>query len=131
MALAAFNLAVNQNEDRTWVLGFAMGTIANPIGPYSFTGCTAEMQIRQSQDAESELFLTLNTASGIVLGGPTELTVNGNTIMCGTATITITHTESESLPEGTLYYDLLVFTSGGLQSYYLSGDFTVTATGSR
>jgi hypothetical protein len=130
MALATYDLSISQNEDRVWVLGFAMGTVANPIGPYSFTGCTAEMQIRESQDASSTLLLSLTTSAGLVLGGPTPLTVNGNTITCGTVTVTITHAQSILLPAGTFYYDLLVFASG-TQAYYLSGSFTVTATGSR
>jgi|SRR5580658_8334678 hypothetical protein len=128
MALANYPLSCSQNEDRTWVLGFAMGTVANPIGPYSFAGCTAELQVRQSQDSASALLLTLSTTLGsIVLGGPT--TING--ISCGTVTVTITHAQSVLLPQGKLYYDLLITTAGGLQSYYLAGDFNVTATGSR
>jgi hypothetical protein len=122
--------SVDQNEDKTVLVGFATGTIACPLGPISFTGCTAKMEIRQSQDPTSALYLTLTTGGGgLVLGGPTSL-YNG-TIPCGTIQWTLTHTQSAALPAGTFYYDVLVTNGAGLQTYYLWGDCNVRGTGTR
>ena len=122
--------SIDQNEDKTDVVGFAMGTVSAPLGPISFTGCTAKMQIRQSQDPTSALYLTLTTGGGgLVLGGPTNM--YNATIPCGTITRTVTHAQSASLPAGQLYYDLVVITATGNQLYYLWGDCNVRGTGTR
>ncbi len=122
--------SIDQNEDKSVTVGFAMGTVAFPLGPISFAGCTAKMQIRQSQDSASTLYLTLTTGGGgLVLGGPTDM--YNATIPCGSIEWTITHAQSGDLPAGTLYYDLFVTTSGGQQTYYLWGDFNVRGTGAR
>jgi hypothetical protein len=121
---------IDQNEDKTVIVGFAMGTIAFPLGPISFTGSTAKMEIRQSQDPTSTLFLTLTTGGGgLVLGGPTNM--YNATIPCGTIQWTITNAQSKLLPAGTLYYDCVVTTGSGLQTYYLWGDVNVRGTGTR
>jgi len=121
---------IDQNADWSDVVGFAMGTIAFPLGPISFTGASAKMEIRQSQDPTSTLFLTLTTGGGgLVLGGPTNM--YNATIPCGTIQRTITHAQSVTLPAGTLYYDLVVTSGSGQQAYYLWGDVNVKGTGTR
>jgi hypothetical protein len=123
-------ISIDQNEDKTGVIGFAMGTVSFPLGPFNFAGFTGKLEVRQSQDPTSTLFLTLTTGGGgLVLGGPT-LMYNA-TIPCGTITWTINHTQSSALPAGTLYYDCFLTSAGGLQTYYLWGDFNVRGTGTR
>jgi hypothetical protein len=131
VAIYNVDLSVTQNEDRSWVFGFAS---ADPGGnlalatPFSFTGCTAKMQIRVSPDTSQPALLSLATGgAGITLGGPT--TLSG--VSCGTITISLTHGQTASLPEGELFYDCLVTTASGAQAYYLQGAFPVCASGTR
>jgi hypothetical protein len=122
--------AIDQNEDKTVLAGFFDGTASATLAPFTFAGCSAKMEIRLSQDPNSELLLSLTTGGGgLVLDGPTDL-YNG-AISCATIQWTITHAQSAALPPGTYYYDLLVTTPSGSQSYCLWGDFSVRGTGTR
>jgi hypothetical protein len=124
------SLECTQNEDRTWVFGFANQdpsgnlTLATPV---SFAGATAKMQIRQKNDPTSALLLSLATGGlGITLGGPTTLAG----VSCGTVTIVLTNAQTAALLAGQWFYDLFVY-SGGLQTCQLQGEFVVNPSVTR
>ena len=117
MSLRVEALSVEQNSDVTIIRTFIQ---ANGI-PIDFTGCTAKMRVRQTQDPASATIFSISTGSGeIALGGA-----------AGTVSITISAALDVAITMGTYYYDLLQIDSLGKQSYLMSGPFVVEGTVSR
>lgn len=88
-------------------------TIINSDGlPVSFTGASAQMQLRQTLSSASPA-ITLSTANG-------RITLSSG----GTITLSIAATDTDDLTPGTYVYDLEV-TSGSTVRKYMSGKATV------
>jgi hypothetical protein len=129
MALWSINIEATQNQDETFVFGFAT---ADPSGnpqlavPFNFTGCTAKMQVREGALSTSTEILSLTTGGGITFGTATVYGVSQ-----GAITIVIPNAQTVDLPAGTWFYDLFVYTSTGQQTCYLQGSFTVNPSRTR
>jgi len=67
------------------------------LNPQNITGFSAKMQIREDADDEDPALVTLQDGSGITLGGT-----------AGTILVTMPASETASLPDGNLVYDLLI-----------------------
>lgn len=88
-----------------------------PAGtPFVLTGWTARMQVRSRGAASTALpLLDLTTANGaIVVDGP-----------AGTATVTITATQTSSLPPGRAVYDLELVSPTGEVTRLIEGSLLV------
>lgn len=82
--------------------------------PIDITGYTGKMQVRASK-ADPDAVLTLQTGSGITLGG-----VNG------TITLSASATATDALSAGTYVYDLELTSSNGTVTRLIEGAFTVS-----
>jgi hypothetical protein len=130
MSVWVGEIEVTQNEDFGQTYGFATQDPTQNIAlavPFTFVGCTAQMQVRESAESTSTELLALSTSSGIVLGGPTVIA----NVNCGTISITITNGQTVGLPTGTWFYDLIVTNQNGAQTVYMQGPFTVNPTVTR
>lgn len=98
----------NFSEVWTWYTDTARTTAMN------LTGYTAVMEVR---NAAGTLIITLSTAnSRIALGGA-----------AGTITLTIDDADTDGLTAGVYHYDLMLTSSGGVQTRLVKGTFTVDA----
>lgn len=86
--------------------------------PYNLSSYTARMQIRRTyadNDKKSPL-LSLTNTSGITLGS------SGSNVI-----ITITSTQTESIPAGTYYYDLELISTSQVVTKLLRGKVIILA----
>lgn len=116
MALRIEPLSVEQDADDTFLRTFLQ---SNGV-PIDFTGFTAKMKIRQTQDPSSSTILTLSTGSGLTLGGT-----------AGTLSISLTSAQTLAMGFGTYYYDIMLIDGLGGQSFIMGGPFIVGATVTR
>ena len=134
MAIAEIEIEVLQNQNYNATYGFAMSDASGNLAlstPISFAGASAVMQVRETSDPNSTLYLQLATGTGLTLGSGTYL---GGVIpiAIGTIAVAMTYVQTASIPPGTYYYDILVTNIlGNHKDYYLSGPFEVVGTGSR
>ena len=82
--------------------------------PVDLTGYIGKMQVRASK-ADASAVLTLETGSGITLGGTS-----------GTVTLNASATATGALDAGTYVYDLELTSSGGNVTRLVEGAFTVS-----
>lgn len=82
--------------------------------PVDNTGYTAKMQVRASK-ADADAVLTLQTGSGITLGGTS-----------GTVTLNASAATTGALTSGTYVYDLELTSGGGNVTRLVEGAFTVS-----
>lgn len=82
--------------------------------PVNLGGYTARMHIRRRYEDQNKL-LELTTANArIALGGA-----------LGTITLTISASDTATLPVGTWYYDLEIVSGGGIVTRLIGGTFEV------
>lgn len=133
MSLWTGAIAITQAEDVSLLWGFAN---PDPLGsgdpalavPFSFTGSTAKLQIRQGPLSTSPLILALATGgSGLALGGPTLI---GATTF-GTITATIANSVTANLAPGNWFFDCFVTTATNQASCYMQGSWTIKPSGTR
>lgn len=104
------NASFVQNE--TWSLPLIWKTGSAP-SPVNLTGYTARMMVRRRAEVSTAL-ISLTDASGIALGGA-----------AGTITVTLTATQTTSLPAGKLVYDLELVSPAGVVTNIARGTLTV------
>ena len=110
MAAGNYDILCEQGATFNLVL-----TWRNPDqSPIDVTGYTAKMQVRVSK-SDSTAVLTLQTGSGITLGGT-----------AGTITLNASATATNSLDAGTFVYDLELTSSNGTVTRLIEGSFTVS-----
>jgi hypothetical protein len=97
-------------------------SITNPYIPLSFSGYTAELQVRKDFNTTTSALLTLTDTSGITLGSN------------GTITVNITANQTSSIPFSDTklcaYYDLKLTNSSG-STRIVQGTFTINRSISR
>lgn len=110
MAAGTYNITCEQGATLNLVL-----TWRNPDGsPIDVTGYTAKMQVRASK-ADSTALLTLQTGSGITLGGA-----------AGTITLNASASATGGIDAGGYVYDLEMTSSDGTVTRLIEGAFTVS-----
>lgn len=127
---------VDLSETRLFFIPPASGsTDVQDLQPYDFTGATARMMVRSSEDPASTQLLSLTVGSGLTWvsqtfsPGPPQPSVNNG------ITITITRAQSLALNGGVpltgAYYDLLVDLPGGTTICLMKGQFDLVPTVTR
>jgi hypothetical protein len=126
MPIGSVPLEVTQNEDWNQVFGFAYLPVGDseqtPLtayAPYSFTNASGVWTIAEAQSDTSPQILQLTSPSGVTFSTGV---VSG--ISVGTISLALTAAQTKLFPVGDWFYNVLV-TSDGLNTYYLSGPFTV------
>jgi len=127
---------IDFSETRLFFTPPASGsTDVQQLVPMDFTGCTARMMVRTTEDPAATLLLSLATGSGLTFvaqtftpGPPLPSANNGITIV-------ITRAQSLAMNSGVpllgAYYDLFVDQPGGTTILLMKGQFDLAATGTR
>ena len=111
MSASIYHLNIEQGATFTRTITWKDSTGA----PVNLTGYTARMQIRERVESSTAL-VSLTSSSGITLGG-----------VAGTIVITITSTQTDSLPNMKKgVYDLELVSSGGVVTRLLQGEVVVS-----
>jgi hypothetical protein len=106
------NFEVDQNATFTFQVQYVQ---SNGTTPVDLTGCTAKMQVRDTQGGSKLAFTLTTPASGITINGPT-----------GTLTIKMTPTQTNKMFYPKSAYDIMVIDTNGNKIKLLEGFMTLS-----